>query len=181
MNYKCSLFFQSLKRVWVVSCLNAWYNFGLCREVHNFKYTLFNKCNLGFLLFLESILIIFSFQGMCAFNLYCWEYCQNFFHIYIYLFYFHSFLGIYCFYIYVEISCLSPSYSCTLFSNWMKASLNSVVLYNFRSFTHMLLYNPIITTFSSYPYSVPPPPFSPLVTTSFFSSSVSLFLFCYIL
>lgn len=118
MNQKCSLFFQSLKRVWVVSCLNAWHNLFGPRVVFVERVIILNSLYLisvilGFLLFLESVLVIFSFQGMCAFSLYCWEYCRTFF-IFIFT-YFHSFLGIYCFYIYVEISCLSPSYSCILF------------------------------------------------------------------
>ena len=62
----------------------------------------------------------------------------------------------------------------------MKNSLNSIVRYNFQNFTHMTSYNTIITLFSPTPVMPLLPSLSPLVTSSLFSVSVSLFLFYYI-
>ena len=60
------------------------------------------------------------------------------------------------------------------FIYWIKYSLDSIVLYKFRSFTQMSSYNSTITFFSPYLLIVPPPSFSLLATTSLFSISVSL-------
>ena len=60
----------------------------------------------------------------------------------------------------------------------MQNSFNSIMLYNFRSFTPMISYNPIITFFIPHPYNALPRPISPLVTASLFCISKSAsFLF----
>ena len=58
----------------------------------------------------------------------------------------------------------------------MQNSLNSIMLYNFESFTHTISYNFIITPIF-YPYVAPS---LSLVIASLSSVSMSLFLFCLI-
>ena len=62
---------------------------------------------------------------------------------------------------------------------WIKDSLDSIILYKFRSFTQMTSYNPIITLFPLTSLLSHHPSFSLLVIASLFSIFVSLFLLCF--
>ena len=56
--------------------------------------------------------------------------------------------------------------------------LNSIVLYNFQNFTHMISYHPMITSFYPPAPILPFPPYlSPMVITNLFSVSISLLFF----
>ena len=69
--------------------------------------------------------------------------------------------------------------SFSFFFHELNESFNSIVLYCFtifRSFTHMISCNPIVTLFSL-PLYCPLP--SPLVTSSLFSISMRLLIFCF--